>query len=204
MPDACQITYDEECSENQRRHPHTRARMARANDAGVDVIEVLLEDFTATLCRQGLKRPEIQLMRQEAVKNIDRQRKMRGSKDIVDMVMDRAIATTPGNFKRPIRKREAKRTGRTQNLAKSLRRVLAQETALWSSGKFEEAQTLTRARQATERELVLAVISMAEASGTMVMKERAQWCALFRRKTQEKREKTGQRIDVLKELARYL
>lgn len=42
--------------EGQRDHNSTRLRMARAKNQGVDVIEVLLDDFVSHLVRKGLKR----------------------------------------------------------------------------------------------------------------------------------------------------
>ncbi|KAK4543183.1 hypothetical protein LTR36_005733 [Oleoguttula mirabilis] len=204
MPMPRQMAQACEDEEAQRSNPHTRARMARANDAGVDVIEVLLEDFTAALCRQGLRRSEIEHMRREAIRNIDHQRESREGRDIVDMVMSRARGTGPEDFHRKPDKKVSARMSKIHKLAHSLRRLLAQETAMYEDNLEWVALSITKTRQRVERELVNEVAIAAQQAGTMNMRDVQQWQVLFARKEHEKREQAGRRIDVLRELSRYL
>ena len=73
--------------EGQRDHNSTRLRMARAKNQGVDVIEVLLDDFVSHLVRKGLKRVVIEYMRVKAERAIDAERDRPSGADIVDLVM---------------------------------------------------------------------------------------------------------------------
>ncbi|KAK5126136.1 hypothetical protein LTR85_011491 [Meristemomyces frigidus] len=172
MPTARQLARpDEDSQENLRSHGPTRARMARANDADVDVIEVLMEDFRATLCRQ---------------------------------VMSRAHRTRPEDFHRKPDKKVSARMARIHKLAHSLRRLLAQETTMCEDNLEWVALSITKTRQRVERELVSEVVISAQQAGTMDARGLQQWRTLFTRKEHEKREQAGRRIDVLRELSRYL
>ncbi|KAK5133608.1 hypothetical protein LTR08_007556 [Meristemomyces frigidus] len=199
-----QVTQPDENPEERRSHLGTRGRMAAANDAGVDVIDVLLEDFTAALCRQGLRRAEIEHMRREAQRNIDHQRRTSGGRDIVDMVMDRAVQTTPARFNRKPTTKESSRMSKVQKFAKSVRRLLVQETAMYEDGLDWAARGITRMRQQVERELVYSVAVSAHWAGLMTDKEQRWWHSKFTRKEHEKREAAGCRIDTLRELDRYM
>ena len=205
-PRAHQIAQPDESLEKCRTHLGTRAKMAEANDAGVDVIDVLLDEFTATLCRQGLRRLEIEQMRQEAVRNIDHQRRTQGGRDIVDMVMDRAHQTTPAQFNRNPSNKELHRTSKTQKLARSLRRLLVQETEMYEeySGSPELGQSMTRMRQHVERELVASVASLAYRDRRMTHIEQQRWVFMFSLREQKKREAKGRRIDIFRELDRFM
>jgi len=181
--------------------------MAHANDAGVDVIDVLLDDFTAVLCRQGLKRKEIEMMRSEAVRNVDHQRRTGGGKDIVDMVMGRAHRTEPADFSRKPNPKDTARSSKIGKLAHSLQRLLSQETVTYMECQGDigwVAQNITKTRQRVERELVYAIVGMAQSGGTMSQGDYSQWMSMFTRKEHEKREAAGRRIDLFNELARYM
>ena len=73
--------------EGQRDHNSTRLHMAQAKNQGVDVIEVLLDDFVSHLVRKGLKRVVIEDMRVKAQRAIDAERDRPSGADIVDLVM---------------------------------------------------------------------------------------------------------------------
>lgn len=206
LPTARQTAHsDEGCQENRRSHAGPRARMAHANDSGVDVIEVLLDEFTAMLCRRGLRRPEIEVMRREAMRNIDHQRDTQGGRDIVDMVMNYAIRTEPADFDRKPKAKAIKRTAKLDMLARGLRCVLARETTLYADGlDLFLARENTMIRQRLERELVCEVTIRAAAAGTMSGREVTEWRAMYTPKEQEQREASGRRIDLQRELSRYL
>lgn len=174
--------------------------MAHANDVGVDVIDVLLEDFTATLCRQGLRRPEIERLRAEALRNIDHQRAIGGPRDIVDMVMDRAGRTTPAE---PSSKKVTGRLHRIASLKHSLKRLLAQEPTIYDEMDFVR-NNIVKTRMRVERELVHEITYLAESAGTMATREARDWRSLFGVKPQAEREGAGQHIDLFRWLARYL
>ncbi|EMD00460.1 hypothetical protein BAUCODRAFT_127635 [Baudoinia panamericana UAMH 10762] len=196
---------DEHCPENRRSFPATRARMARANDEGVDVLEVLLKDFTAQLCRNGLNRTEIERMRVEAVRNINHQREMGGGRGLVNMVMNRATMTQPATFGRQQRKKVRTRLSQIETLKKSLRRLNDQEASLTRDlQRAGRLAAVVAKRQRVESELVVEVTSLAMSAGEMVPKEAGHWVRLFGKKQQEKRERAGWRLDVFYELARFM
>ena len=195
-----QLAHPDEVQEDMRSHKPTRARMAHAADQGVDVIEVLLQDFTSALARQGLKRVEIERMKKDAIRNIDHRREISGSRDIVDMVMDRAMQTKPANFGRKPARRDAQRIQRVSGLKHTLQRLPTHE-ATW----YEDAPEWVRARDTNmrrrvERELVFDVTQLALSAGTMRPNVVAQWRQLYTKKAQADREANGHRIDVLNEL----
>ena len=129
--------------------------MARACDAGVDVIEVLLQDFSSLLARQGLKRTEIERMRADALRNIDYQRQTGGGRDIVDMVMNRASMTQPTDFGRQITKKTDRCTKRVNGLKHTLVRLLAQESSFhpyepeWVRGPVKKMRVASDASAAS-------------------------------------------------------
>lgn len=187
-----------------RTHRMTRLRMARACDAGVDVIDVLLQDFSSLLARQGLKRPEIDQMRADAIRNIDYQRQTRGGRDIVDMVMNRAQMTRPTDFGRQITKKTSSTTRRVNGLKHTLVRLLAQEAAFHPDEPDWVRGPIKKLRQRVERDLVNDVTRLAVDAGIMSSQVRARWCNLYARPHQVKREAGGHKIDVLTELSLYL
>lgn len=81
--------------QDQRSHYATRLRMARANDNGIDVLDVLINDFIAALSKKGCRRPQIESMRIKAVDAINRDRDGHNDPqgpDLVDLVMSMADA----------------------------------------------------------------------------------------------------------------
>ncbi|KAJ9643631.1 hypothetical protein H2201_006263 [Coniosporium apollinis] len=120
-----------EIPEHRRLWKETRLRMARAADAGVDVIDVLLDELVHRLACDGLKRVEIEEMRKRAVKAMDRARDEGSREDIVDLVM--GMSVNPAKhlhnhdlrngrpFLRPTTSR-AERDGRTRPAAVAPRR----------------------------------------------------------------------------------
>lgn len=187
-----------------RSHSGTRARMARAADQGVDVIEVLLDDFTSALVRQGLRRLEIERMKQEAIRNIDHQRDTQGGRDIVDMVMNRAKLTTPAHFGRQPPKRDASRIQRISTFKNSLRRLVMQEGSMfYDEPDYVQAQ-IRKTRQRVERDLVFDVTQLAMAAQVMHPKDVAEWRRAYSRQAQAKREASDMQIDLLTQLAPFL
>ncbi|KAJ4350077.1 uncharacterized protein N0V89_008698 [Didymosphaeria variabile] len=65
-----------------RTHMHVRYRMARANDEGVDVLDVLLSEYREALVKRGMRRNEIDESCTHAKDRLDAERI-----DIVDLVM---------------------------------------------------------------------------------------------------------------------
>lgn len=187
-----------------RSHPGTRARMARAADQGVDVIEVLLDDFTSALVRQGLKRLEIERMRKEAVRNIDHQRDTQGGRDIVDMVMNHARLTTPAHFGRQPAKRDASRMQRISSSKNSLRRLVMQEGSMFYDEPYFVQAQIRKSRQRVERDLVFDVTQLAMQAQAMHPKMVSEWRKAYTRQAQIKREASGMHIDLLTQLAPFL
>ncbi|TKA71255.1 hypothetical protein B0A49_04145 [Cryomyces minteri] len=107
----------EHCAENVRSWPHTRRHMARACDAGVDVIEVLLDDFTTELMRRGFRRNEIEQLKRDAAAAVAHQRAICGSADIVDLVMNGAAHVHPVPRAAPVAKARAKAKASHRNAA---------------------------------------------------------------------------------------
>ena len=177
--------------------------MARANDAGVDVLDVLLNDFTAVLCRQGFRREDIERMRTQAATTIDHERAIRSSRDIVDLIMDQAKQSQPSY--RPSKKTNA-RTKRVKNidgLKHSLRRLQRQEDTLDYDAEFVRAGVVAM-RQRAERELVNELTILARAAGVMSVNDAQYWLFMFGRKKQQEMERNGKWIDVFEVMARYL
>lgn len=199
------VSYEgEDCQEEMRTHRGTRLRMARACDAGIDVIDVLLQDFSSVLARQGLKRPEIDRMRADAIRNINHQRETNGGRDIVDMVMNRAQMTKPTDFGREITKKTSNATKRVNGLKHTLVRLLAQEAAFHPDEPDWVRGPIKKLRQRVERDLVNDVTRLAAEAGIMSSQDRSRWCDLYLRRHRVQREHAGHKIDVLTELSLYL
>ncbi|KAK3113448.1 hypothetical protein LTR53_009254 [Teratosphaeriaceae sp. CCFEE 6253] len=177
--------------ESRRSHPQTRARMARANDQGVDVLEVLVDDFTSALCRKGLKRVEIERLRKAAIRNIDHMRATGDTRDIVDVVMGRATSNDRPPSRRPDKKTPT-RLSSMEKLQRSLSRLVEQELALKREGAVDFVfRGVTRMRQRVERELVLEISTVAVKTGKMTHQRANSWREMFSKKWQESREAQG-------------
>ncbi|KAF1962422.1 hypothetical protein CC80DRAFT_531312 [Byssothecium circinans] len=83
---------------SSRRHMHVRSQMARANDEGVDVLDVLISEYRLTLVRNGFRRLEIDDMCLKAQRRLDDERAEPTGADIVDMLMDEIV--TRGSARR--------------------------------------------------------------------------------------------------------
>lgn len=123
-------------------HHLTRARMARAHDAGVDVLDVLRRDLEAECVRSGLKRWAIYEVSAEAQHRIDDERQHPTGQDVVDLVMD-LVPQRPHRL-RYSRKRKPQARGR-RHAGGNLN---ASKAALESLMKRENAllQALERSR----------------------------------------------------------
>ncbi|KAK3711309.1 hypothetical protein LTR37_009689 [Vermiconidia calcicola] len=209
LPVPRQIAYeDEDCRENKRSYPGTRARMARACDVGVDVIEVLLDDYTASLCREGFRRNDIERMRREAMRSITHERDVGSGRDIVDLVMDGAAATTarPPPRISELPRRANKRMKLITSMKNTLHRLLIQEASLYKHGSkasFVRAD-IRSMRQRVERELVTEATEIASQRGIMRPDVVQQWRALYTSKAQKHRELYGPHIDLVLEMTQYL
>lgn len=76
--------------EGHRSHQATRMRMARAHDQGIDVLEVLIQDFVCRLAQKGHRRNHIEKMKRKAQDALNEERKAPQGLDIVDMIMGMA------------------------------------------------------------------------------------------------------------------
>ena len=210
QPMALQLAQPDEIrSEDRRSHPGTRLRMAHACDAGVDVLEVLLEDFTTVLCRRGLRRNAIAELRAEAERNINHQRAIGGGRDLVDLVMDKAEAmegTTlaiPHGLRDPRMDRLQKdRADRVDVQKRKLQRLYQQAASARDFPQIRDAVNNTRKR--IECGLVHDLTEMAVQSGLMSTKVAQRWRTMFTRKNATKRQQRGETIDVFKAFARFL
>ncbi|KAK3070255.1 hypothetical protein LTR53_010776 [Teratosphaeriaceae sp. CCFEE 6253] len=188
--------------EGRRSHPQTRARMARANDQGVDVLEVLIDDFTSDLSRKGLKRLEIERLRKAAIRNMDHMRATGDTRDIVDVVMGRATSNDRPPSRRPDKKTPT-RLSSMEKLKRSLSRLVEQELALKREGAVDFVlRGVTRMRQRVERELVLEISTVAVKTGKMTRQRASSWRGMLSKKWQESSEAQGQRFDLFRELSR--
>ncbi|KAL5113288.1 hypothetical protein ACEQ8H_008849 [Pleosporales sp. CAS-2024a] len=77
---------------SSRKHGNVRARMAHANDQGVDVLEVLIAEYRLTLVRRGYRRLEIDDLVVAAKRRLDKERQDPTGIDIVDLIIDDAVA----------------------------------------------------------------------------------------------------------------
>lgn len=144
--------------------------MARACDAGVDVIEVLIEELTSDLVRRGFRRVEIEDLRRRAEREIDHQRRIGGSADIVDLVMGLARQAHPAASARrqPLPRRRV--VGHhIMELRQTLTQVLAQPNKSGSA---------TGARRQAERNLIVAVVGQATRDQSMSAQQAAQLLAV--------------------------
>lgn len=178
----------------------TRLVMARANDAGVDVIEVLIEELISDLARRGFRRFEIDNLRLRAEQEIDYQRRTCGGADIVDLVMGLARRSKPAAPRRvpQIRKRAA---GHHIVEAK-----MALEKVLAKMQKAKQPGGLFGLRREAERELVVEVVGQAMRDRSMSRKQATDLLAMVPNgtKMRRRREKTHGVPDVLRLLAPWL
>lgn len=98
--------------EGHRSHLFTRKRMAKAQDDGIDVLDVLMQDFTSELAKKGHRRDHISKLKRQAQKALDQERDDPQGYDIVDLVMD--IADYQPRLSRP----DSKDTGASYSAAK--------------------------------------------------------------------------------------
>ncbi|KAL1638414.1 hypothetical protein SLS56_000223 [Neofusicoccum ribis] len=84
-------------------HSHwtTRLKMAKANDEGVDVLDVLMQEFVQTLARKGHGRNHIESLRREARATLDSERDDPQGYDIVDLIM--GLVDAQPRLNRPVR-----------------------------------------------------------------------------------------------------
>lgn len=194
--------FDEDGSEDQRSHSGTRLRMARACDAGVDVIDVLLDEFVTLLCRRGFRRSAIESLRAEAVRNIDHQRAIGGGRDLVDMVMDKALTLHDGMKQRGKKDRKQRdRAARVEKQMHVLRRLYIQEANSVNSRNLRDA--LKAIRKRVERELAQDLTCLLRTGGLITQKEAAQWFAPFSKQGAKRRERTGEVLDFFQVFARF-
>ncbi|KAF1970063.1 hypothetical protein BU23DRAFT_571114 [Bimuria novae-zelandiae CBS 107.79] len=81
-----------------RTHMYVRFRMARANDEGVDVLEVLLSEYRSALVKKGFRRKQIDEYCERAKGRLDAERESPTGVDIVNLIMDDMPRTS---FSRP-------------------------------------------------------------------------------------------------------
>lgn len=74
--------------EGHRSYYPTRMRMARAQDNGVDVLDVLMQEFVSELAKKGHRRKHIADMKRYAQEALDQERNDPQGHDIVDLVMN--------------------------------------------------------------------------------------------------------------------
>ncbi|KAH4007433.1 hypothetical protein HBH98_010520 [Parastagonospora nodorum] len=86
-----------------RKHGDVRARMARANDQGVDVLEVLIAEYRLALIRRAHRRFEIDDLVARAKQRLERERQDPTGVDIVDFIMDDAVSRQGTNRRREFR-----------------------------------------------------------------------------------------------------
>lgn len=181
-------------------YPGVRLQMARGCDGGVDVIEVLMEEFITDLARRGFRRVEIEQLRRRAEAEIDHQRKICGSADIVDMVMSlagRAIIHVPAfRFRAPPQRATGHRVAEMKKALEDVHKLMNQV-----GGK-----DYTGSRRIIERELVLEVVRQATRDRTMNSREANRLLALVPtgRKLRRKRGKARGIPNILRLLSRWL
>lgn len=132
--------------EVMRTHLGTRARMARACDAGVDVIDVLLEDLVAACVKRGCRRLEAQQIKQRAQAAIDCERKTSSSVDIVDLVMGMVPHAYHPRPRTAIVQHGSRRGGRGTEAKKERLRAMRRTLETlgrhekWLAGAYEDAR----------------------------------------------------------------
>ena len=142
-------------------------------------------------------------MKKDAIRNIDHQRRIGGSRDIVDMVMDLARQTHPETFGRQARKKTSSRMRLVESLKHTLHRLQTQEAASHGDLDFVRGP-IVKLRQTVERELVNAAVPLAVNGGAMTGREAEKWRSLYTKKSQQAREVNGEQFDLLHALSRYL
>jgi hypothetical protein len=200
-----------------------RANMARAHDAGIDVVDVLLDNFTSALCRKGLKRTEIARLRGEAMRLLDDERLHCRGRDIVDMVMgitanaDSTITGTRRSSRpRPSRKHRQMRGGarysmrgegfdrKLNQLENALRRMSPREARFDSRMPTPDHEASKLRRQQIQRLWADSAFSIVQKRG-LVRGQTVRECrALFTPKAFLNGDCERQREDIVKELRRFL
>jgi len=177
-----------------------RLQMARACDAGVDVVDVLMEEFIAGLARRGFRRVEIDKLKRRAEMEVNHQRKISGTADIVDLVMGLSRQAQRSRVRRgrmpTVRKRTVNR--RITEAKKALQDVLSQD--------FKTQDHKVGLRRLAERELVFAVVAQATIDQSMSGSQAAMLLALVPKgkKARSRREKAKGIPDIIKILSGWL
>lgn len=207
QPTPRQISYPgEDCQEDRRAHKPTRVRMARANDVGMNVINVLLEDFTAVLWRRGFRGSSLVTMRTQAIRDIDHQRATLGGLDIVDLVMKRAYAAPLpaqlASIRNSVRNHATRNTG-IHELVKKVRVLREQE----ANGPFNvecTSRTLVKRRRSADAQLVKELTTLLHHGGKISSHEAEYWQRMFKLKETKSRESMGIDADPLKIFGKWL
>jgi len=177
-----------------------RLQMARAYDAGVDVVDVLMEEFIAELARRGFRRVEIDKLKRRAEKEVNHQRKISGTADIVDLVMGLSRQVQPSRVRRGRMPTVRRRTvnHRITEAKKDLQHVLSQD--------YKAQDHKVGLRRLAERELVLAVVAQATIDQSMSSSQAATLLALVPKgkKARSRREKAKGVPDIMRMLSAWL
>jgi hypothetical protein len=200
-----------------------RVSMARAHDAGVDVVDVLLDNFTSALCRKRLKQADIARLRGEAMHLLDEERLHRRGRDVVDMVMSLAanidstiIGTRNSSTPRPTRQyRHMRSLGghatrdqgydrKLSQLEHALRRMSSQGARVDSRMPTPDLESSKVRRQQLQREWVDSAFAIVQRRG-LVRSQTVRECrALFTPNAFFNRDCDRQREDLVQELKRFL
>lgn len=178
----------------------TRLVMARANDAGVDVTEVLVEELISDLARRGFRRFEIDNLRLRAEQEIDYQRRTCGGADIVDLVMGLARRSKPTA---PRRVPQSRKRAAGHHIAEA---KMALEKVIFKMQKAKDPSGWYDLRREAEHELVVEVVGQAMRDRSMNSKQATDLLAMvpYGTKMRRRREKTHGVPDVLRLLAPWL
>lgn len=200
--------------------------MARANDAGCDVIEVLMEEYSRHLMRRGCSRQQIDQLCKQATSAINRERDDGGSADIVDLVMSMGYWVQPlrsaarnggarnssGGFNVVIinnddsinrngqgqPRKSVKASQRIIDYKRALEKVMAQQRFSGPSG------ATTNSRRVLERALVIEVTSWALNNQTMTRGEYSNIRMLVPVEVGKRKEERLGQVDVLQLLSRWI
>jgi hypothetical protein len=199
-----------------------RFNMARAHDAGVDVLDVLMENFTSALCRQKLRRPEINRLRNDALQLLDDERLQRRERDIVDLIMGLTVNAGSANRSTRMPPRRTRKHGRRHGIAERPTRGQGHDRTLdqleqalrrmpqWEARRDSGLATVDldtvrlRRMQKQKREWVSLAFAVVQQRG-LVKRSTAQECrALFTPKAFLNSNHDQQRDDILQELKCFL
>jgi len=182
--------------------------MARADDEGVDVIDVLLDDMVAFLAKRNHRRTEIEELRRNAAGAIDVERDDPTGIDIVDLVM--GMAKDAGRLKQrsnlshgylderkvKTHREHLRATKRTLETLYRQEHHLAQQ-ARYSNVHTYEWQRAKHARRRVERQYVNDLSSYFMATGQWTNREAGEFLWQFSRVDEEYERYGGSRFDLL-------